>query len=74
MAGDALTGSPACTWWNHGPPNRSEMTIRHTNRPWSGIVVMKRVKTMPVTAWCRRLPVRQGLCVSGPALCPESGR
>ena len=74
MAGDALTGSPTCNWLDHRPPNRSVMTIRHTNRPWSGIVVMKRVRMMPVTACCRRLPVRQGLYVSGLALCPESGR
>ena len=63
MVGDALTGSPACTWWNHRPPTRSEMTIRHANRPWSGIVVMKQVRTIQVTVCCQRLPVRQGLCV-----------
>ena len=74
MAEDALTGSPACTWWDHRHPNRSEMTIGDTDRPWSGIVVMKQAKAMQVTACCRRLSVQQGLCVSGLALCPESGR
>ena len=74
MAGDALTGSPAWTWLNYKPPSRSAITIRHTNRRWSGIVVMQRGRTMPVTACCQRLRVWPGFCVSGLALCPESGR
>ena len=70
MADDALPGSPACTWLDHRLPNRSVMTIPHRSRLRSGMVVTKRVRTIP--AFRPKISVRQGPCVSAPGLCRES--
>ena len=61
MAEDALPGSVARAWLDHRLPSRSMMTVPHRSRPRSGIVITKRVRTMPV--FRPRVSVRQRPCV-----------